>query len=237
MDQIYWQSGYQKWLPTGKQDVLPTNKIHSTNDPTHILAAQYQLGTNDTAKAILNGHFEAVKSTNDYVAILLEEGLSKIEGYTPIPLRICPEELANVWKNAKERTLLPHGLINFCYYKAIATHPELLHFETAMMNIAMKSGYAYKQWHTCTDVMILKKVNSIRVDKLCTTIVLFKADFNMLNKCITKKMAHHAEKLKAIAVEQFGSRKRHKPVEHTLNKRIALDLLLHQKKSARSHLH
>lgn len=180
-------------------------------------------GTNSTADSILNGEFEAREGTNEYAAILLEEGLSRVEGYEDIPCGVTTLELASAWKNAKEKTS-SHGPIHFSHYKAIATHAELLRWETAMMNIPMRSGYVYLRWRKCIDVMILKKVNSLRVTKL-RTIVLFEADFNMMNKCISKKLANTAEKRNALAIEQFGSRKRHKPIEHAVNKRVALDLL------------
>ena len=54
----------------------------------------------------------------------------------------------------------------------------------------------------------LKKVNSYRVNKL-RTIVLFEAEFNFINKAVSRKLAHAAEKKKCLAIKQHGSRKSH----------------------------
>jgi hypothetical protein len=69
-----------------------------------------------------------------------------------------------------------------------------------MAEISLKTGYSLSRWHTAIDVMIPKKSNSHRVEKL-RTIVLMEADFNFLNKLIGKRVMAHAEQCGTVAVE------------------------------------
>ena len=96
--------------------------------------------------------------------------------------------------------------------------------EAAFLSIPLRSGYPYQAWYKGVDCTLLKKANSYRVDKL-RTIVLFEADFNFINKAVSRKLARMAESKKSIAREQYGSRKNHRSIEHVLNKRLCMDLL------------
>ena len=71
---------------------------------------------------------------------------------------------------------------------------------------------------------MVKKANSFWVDKL-RTIVLFEAEFNFINKAVSRKLAYVAEKKKCLAIEQHGSRKSHRSIEHVLNKQLCMDIL------------
>jgi hypothetical protein len=51
------------------------------------------------------------------------------------------------------------------------------------------------------------------------------AEFNMNNKKLGRDMMAHAEKHKAIAREQYGSRRHHQCILAALNKRLTMDLL------------
>ena len=74
------------------------------------------------------------------------------------------------------------------------------------------------------DCTLVKKANSFRVDRL-RTIVLFEADFNFVNKAVSRKLARMAESKRSLTPEQYGSRKNHRAIEHVLNKRLCMDLL------------
>jgi hypothetical protein len=71
---------------------------------------------------------------------------------------------------------------------------SIAEFEASMASIPQRSGYAYKRWRKGVDVMIPKKVDSIRADEL-RTIVLFEPDFNFTNKDVGRKTARRAESL------------------------------------------
>ena len=57
------------------------------------------------------------------------------------------------------------------------------------------------------------------------TVVLTEADFNFNNKILGKMTMDHAEAVKAIPKEQYGSRKGHNSIEHAINKRLTYDIL------------
>ena len=57
------------------------------------------------------------------------------------------------------------------------------------------------------------------------TIQLMEAEFNMNNKKLGRDVMAFAEQHKALAPEQFGSRKNHQSVLAALNKRLTMDLL------------
>jgi hypothetical protein len=63
-----------------------------------------------------------------------------------------------------------------------------------------------KRWKQGIDVMIPKKLGSLRASQL-RTIVLMEPDFNLINKIMGRRIMAYAEKHQSIAAEQFGSRK------------------------------
>jgi Reverse transcriptase (RNA-dependent DNA polymerase) len=94
----------------------------------------------------------------------------------------------------------------------------------------LSTGHTLKRWQQGIDVMIPKKVDSLRVDKL-RTIVLMEADFNFLNKVIGKRVMEKAEQSGSIAPEQFGSRKQKSSIHHAVNKQLTTDILRQDRKS------
>ena len=77
--------------------------------------------------------------------------------------------------------------------------------------------------------MIEKSKGNCRVDKL-RTILLYEADYNLMNKHVGRDMMSKAEKALILANEQYGSRKRKAAITHSLNKRLTFDILRQQKK-------
>ena len=71
--------------------------------------------------------------------------------------------------------------------------------------IPLTTGYILKRWKQTVNVMIEKKKGNYRVDGL-RTIMLFEPDFNHNNKWLGRCMMRWAEKEKALAPEQSGSR-------------------------------
>lgn len=74
------------------------------------------------------------------------------------------------------------------------------------------------------DIMIPKKADSQRVDKL-RTIVLMEADFNFVNKIIGKRVMANAERANNLASEQYGSRKSKSSIVHATNKQLTFDII------------
>jgi len=56
-------------------------------------------------------------------------------------------------------------------------------------------------------------------------ILLFKKDFNQLNKFIRKEMMHQAEENGLVVGEQYGSRHGKSVITQSLNKHLAFDLI------------
>jgi hypothetical protein len=63
------------------------------------------------------------------------------------------------------------------------------------------------------------------------TIQLMHSEFNMNNKKLGRDVMAHAERFKALAPEQFGSRKNHHSILAALNKRLTMDLLRQQRQA------
>ena len=101
--------------------------------------------------------------------------------------------------------------------------------EAAFLAIPLHSGYPYQSWRKGIDCTLVKKANSFRVNKL-GTIVLFEADFNFVNKAVSRKLAHFSKKNNSLAEEQYGSQKNHRSIKHVLNKRLCMDLLCQTKR-------
>jgi hypothetical protein len=81
-----------------------------------------------------------------------------------------------------------------------------------------------RRWQQGIDVMIPKKQDSLRVDKL-RTIVLMGADFNFMIKIIGRRVMQNAERAKSLAFEEFGSRKQKSSIGIAVNKQLTTDIL------------
>ena len=112
------------------------------------------------------------------------------------------------WKKKKERTSAGKTGWTFSHSKTCALHQSTADFEAAMAHLPYITGYAPKEWQVGVDIMIYKKANLDRVDKL-RTIVLREADSNFNDGRLGRAMMHHAETHGMIAREQYGSRKGH----------------------------
>jgi Reverse transcriptase (RNA-dependent DNA polymerase) len=100
----------------------------------------------------------------------------------------------------------------------------LCNLDKWFLEVALKTGHSLERWQQGIDVMIPKKQDSLRVDKL-RTIVLMEADFNFLNKIIGRRIMQQAEEARSIAPEQFGSRKQKISITNALNKLLTTDIL------------
>jgi len=119
---------------------------------------------------------------------------------------------------------------HFGHYKA-GTFNELINaVHMALSTIPMKTGFSYQQWWKGINVMLEKTPGNFQVDKL-RIILLFKADFNQLNKHIGCLMMNHAKQYSLVAGKQYGSRHGRSSITQSLNKRLTFDHI-HQLKQA-----
>ena len=181
------------------------------------------LGESNNCYDILNGSFLAPDGIQSY-SLRLFQKLRRIDQYQQIPVGISKQDYQQGWKKAKETKSSGRVTIHFGHCKTMAKDDQLAEMEAAFLSIPLRSGYPYQYWCKGIDCTLLKKANSYRVDKL-RTIVLFEADFNFINKAVSRKLARMGESKKSIAREQHGSRKNHRSIEHMLNKSLCKDLL------------
>ena len=109
------------------------------------------------------------------------------------PTPISREELVTGWKKVKERTSSSPSGLHVGHWKAGCEDPGILWANTILTNIPYMSGYSPIRWRNGLNIMLEKIPDNCRVDKL-RTILLYEADFNILNKYISKTMMSYAEK-------------------------------------------
>ena len=135
------------------------------------------------------------------------------------------------WRQAKENTSSGPSGITFAHFKAGALDPVIADFEACMTAIPYISGISPARWRKGTNVMLEKQKGNFNVEKL-RAILLYEADFNQNNKKLGKEMMYTAERLQAIALEQFGSRNKLSASNQSLNKRLTFDLIQQKKRPA-----
>ena len=159
-----------------------------------------------------------------------------------IPFLKTPEEIGNqqirtditleeyrwLWKRSREYTSCGISGLHFGHFYASSKDLELCKLDKWFLEISLNTGCSLPRWYNGINVMIPKKANSNRVDKL-RTIVLMEPDFNLLNKIIGKRVMRMAEQADSIAPEQFGSRKKKSAIIHALNKQLTTDILRQDK--------
>ena len=102
---------------------------------------------------------------------------------------------------------------------------------TSFANILYLTGYSPLRWQYGINAIIPKEEGNFRVDRL-RTFLLYEADFNFNNKILGRRMMQNAESEDLLALEQYGSRKKKKAIECTLNKRLIFDILRQTKRPA-----
>lgn len=202
-------------------------RFTQANDTPALLSDQIEIlgwtAEKDGAQSILRGIEDPRlhPSINKLVNCLQTH--ESIRNSGSIDTSISTEEFQDGWRKCKEYTTSGKSGIHFGHFKASCMDPILTKLDRCMLEILLKSGYSLKRWLQCVDVMIPKKADSNRVDKL-RTIVLLEADFNYMNKLIGKRVMHNAEAHNNIAPEQYGSRKRKSSIIHATNKQLTFDI-------------
>jgi hypothetical protein len=101
---------------------------------------------------------------------------------------------------------------------------ELNSIDSLFRALPYHHGFSPDSWQTITDVEILKKAGIYDVH-LMQTIQFMHFSFYMNNKKLGREVMQSAERHRALAPEQFGSRKNHQSILAALNKRLTMDLL------------
>jgi len=94
--------------------------------------------------------------------------------------------------------------IHLGHYMARTFNPDILIFNTTMVDLPMKTGYSPRRWREGLNVMLEKILGNYNVQKL-RIILLFKADFNANNKWLGQAVMMNAETLELLADKQYGS--------------------------------
>jgi hypothetical protein len=182
------------------------------------------LGNSPASQEILDGTYNPPVGTNEYVREFLQQLKYDPNAKDDSPMEILTtEDYIDGWKKKKEQTSAGKSGWTFSHSKTCALNTETANFEATMAHIPYVTGYAPKEWRTGVNIMIYKKANLDRVDKL-RTIVLKEADSNFNDGKMGRDMMNHAEKKNMIAKEQYGSRKGHCSIDHAVNKRLTFDL-------------
>jgi hypothetical protein len=185
-------------------------------------------GQGPLANDVLRGYPLCSAGLNQMSQLLLTH-LSRVKTIsTDLPMGMSGQDYSSGWKKINERTSSGGSICHFGHCKAMAHDAQLSEMEAAFLSIPMRSGYAYQYWRKGIDCILPKKKTSMKVSDL-RTIVLLDASFNFTNKFVSRKVARNAEAHQAFAMEQFGSRKDHRAIDHALNKRLSLDLLRQQR--------
>jgi hypothetical protein len=133
------------------------------------------------------------------------------------------------WQRARERTSAGPSRLHFGHFKAMATDEILAELSALMAFFPYKTGYSPERWRHGIQVMLMKQIGNINIDKL-RAILLFEADFNFNNKMLGRQMMLRAEENNWIAPEQYGSWKRLSAIDHCVNKRISFDIMRQSKR-------
>ena len=183
------------------------------------------LGNTDSAQNILDGTYIPPQGTNRYTEEFLQQLKYDPKAFNEPPTATLPtRDYVSGWKKKKEFTSAGKSGWTFSHSKTCALDQHSADFEATMAHIPYITGYTPNEWQVGVDIMIYKKINLDRVDKL-RTIVLKEADANFNDGRLGRDMMNHAEKHNMIAREQYGSRKGHTSIDHAVNKRLSYDLM------------
>jgi len=170
---------------------------------------------------VLDGSFTPPAQCDPY-AVKFLSSLTHPALVTNIPSRSL-EEYTGGWRKSRETMSSSASGIHFGHYIARTFNPEILLVNATLANIPLRTGFSYDRWKKGLNIMIEKTVGDFNVEKL-RIILLFEADFNANNKWMGRAVMYQAENAKALADEQFGSRKFKSAIFQCLNKQLLYDL-------------
>ena len=149
----------------------------------------------------------------------------------PVDLTISQRDNSTGWSKMNANTSSEPSTLSFNHYMTSCSDRYLNQIDTFLRNTATSLGIDAAAWKIVTDLQILKKANQFHVDTM-RCIQLMDAEYNMTNKHVGRQTLAHAEKAKAIAPDQYGSRKNHKCINCVTNKVLLNDLFRHKRIAA-----
>jgi hypothetical protein len=108
---------------------------------------------------------------------------------TPAPIKnineidstLTIDEYKHIWKKSKEYTSTGRSGVHFGHFKASCEVDMLASFDCWIAGLSLKTGYPFQRWHYGMDVMIPKKADSLRVDKLRIIVLMDRIQPNQQN--------------------------------------------------------
>jgi hypothetical protein len=190
------------------------------------------LGEGQQFDHVLAGTYSPSPNTNWYAQLLLQQlaiPSPTLEG-EKAKTSISTEDHVHGWRHQSENVQSDPDGLHFGHYKSACNQPELAKFDATLRSLPYQYGFSPTNWHSVTDVEILKKAGVYDIE-LMRTIQLFNAEFNMNNKFLGRDMMKIAEANAVLPPEQYGSRKAHRAVLAALNKRLTCDVMRQARRS------
>jgi hypothetical protein len=183
------------------------------------------LGLTKASRQVLEGTYIPPATASSHVKDFLQHAAMPLSiKNNPTSMEMTVDSFVSFWKKAREFTTCYPSEFCFATLKASSYDDYLATMDCIMTQIPLTTGYSPRRWQRCIDVMIPKKINRTDINNL-RTICLFEVDANYSFKHIGRQMMQNAEKHNTLAIEQYGSHKRHRAIDLALNKVLTNDIL------------
>ena len=184
-------------------------------------------GTTDACREILQGSIQFPPGIDPWAIKLLRHFayLPEVSEGHRVPLDISLDQWRHAWLKSRENTSAGPSGYSFAHFKAnsLPGAEDLARIDLLFARIPFLTGYSPTLWQRGINCMLEKKKGNFRVDKL-RAILVYEAEFNMINKIIGREAMKNAERLNGVAWEQYGCRKEHSAVNQGLNKTLTCDI-------------
>ena len=136
---------------------------------------------------------------------------------------ITLEQWRQHWSSSKEQTSSSISGCHFGHHIVISQDMELGFILISLINLSVKNQSILDHWEKGLSIMLLKKENTIRVEKL-RAILLLEADFNAIAKILfNTRVMPLLEQNQLIPPENIGSHRNMSAVHSTLTRQFFLD--------------
>jgi hypothetical protein len=203
-------------------------KYHQTEATCPFFLPQLRKDLGDLADGpcvaqVLDGSYIPGDDIDPFTTTFLTSCKQRISCNTTLPRTL--EGFQSSWGKMKEKT--SSRTLHFGHFKTGVQNEDLLSLHYNMAELPFRTGYSPTRWQHATQLMILKKLGLIDVEKL-RTLVLYEADFNHNNKFLGKSMMEHMQKHNFLAKEQYSAPGK-KCIDHALNRRLLFDITRYSK--------
>ena len=208
-------------------------KYHQTENSCPFMCSPLKdefghLGIGPSTDAVLQGDYTPSHSLSAQTQQYIQLCKLPQEELLINPLTKSLDYFIKSWKRMRERTTSRGN--HFGHYKAATSNTDIMNIHYNMAKMPIRSGYSPMRWQSETNVMILKKEQVNRLDKM-RTLVLFESDFNHNNKFLGRKIMEHLMDNNKIVAEQY-SKPGKKCSDHVVNRRLFFDNVQYLKTSA-----